>query len=171
MKNTIIIVLATLFGFIGGGATMYYMLHDNIRGPANRDVNVIATPNNKPSAFVENSTDPSKNALNNETISSIKFAKNTFDFGQIEEGALVHTEFDFVNDSKQNLVITNCLGSCGCTIPKWPKETIKPGEGGKIEVQFNSAGKKDKQLKTVTVYANTEPATTILYIKSDVHSK
>ena len=171
MKNIVIIFLATVFGFIGGGATMYFLTKNQSPASSNRDINVVATPNNKPSAFNENATDPEKNPLNNETISSIKFAKNTFDFGQIAEGSIVHTEFEFVNDSKQILVITNCSGSCGCTIPKWPKETIKPGQGGKIEVQFNSAGKKDKQLKTVSVYANTEPATVVLYIKADVQSK
>ncbi len=40
-----------------------------------------------------------------------------------------------------------------------------------IEIEFNTAGKKDDQLKTVTVYANTEPSNTILYIKAKVNAK
>ncbi|MEI6310761.1 MAG: DUF1573 domain-containing protein [Bacteroidota bacterium] len=171
MKNAAIIILATIMGFIGGGFTTYFILKDQNQTGSNHSINVVATPQNKPSAFNENATDPAKSPLNNETISSIKFKENTYDFGDIEEGTIVHTAFEFVNDSKRNLVINNCLGSCGCTIPKWPKETIKPGEKGIIEVQFNTAGKKGKQMKTVTVYANTEPATTILYVKSNVYTK
>lgn len=157
-------------GFVGGGATVYYLMKNDSKN-INHDLNIVATPTNKPSVFNENATDPSKSPLNNETISNITFAKNTHDFGEIEEGSVVTTVFEFVNNSKRNLVITNCLGSCGCTVPTWPKETIKPGGKGSIEVQFNSAGKKDNQLKTVTVYANTEPGTTMLYIKAKVYAK
>lgn len=171
MKNTIIILLATLIGFAGGAGTVYFVMKEKSHSGARNDINIVATPTNKPSVFNENVTDPSKSPLNNETISSIKFDKNTFDFGDIDEGAVVNTTFSFINDSKRNLVINNCLGSCGCTVPTWTKEVIKPGGKGKIDIQFNSAGKKGQQQKTVTVYANTEPATTILYIKANVSAK
>ena len=169
MKNTIIILLATLIGFIGGGATVFLLTKTTNSKASNQDVNIIKHQTS--SSFDENATDPAKNPLNNETISSIKFDKNTNDFGDIKEGSIVNTSFEFINDSKRNLVINNCLGSCGCTIPNWPKGTIAPGAKGKIDIQFNTAGKKDKQMKTVTVYANTEPASTILYIKANVLTK
>jgi|694.fasta_scaffold60245_3 hypothetical protein len=157
-------------GFIGGGTTVYFLMK-NDSNKINHDLNIVATPTNKPSVFNENATDPAKSPLNNETISNITFAKNTHDFGELEEGAVVTTVFEFVNKSERNLVISNCIGSCGCTVPTWPKETIKPGAKGMIEIEFNTAGKKDDQLKTVTVYANTEPSNTILYIKAKVNAK
>ena len=66
------------------------------------------------------------------------------------------------------MLISNAKGSCGCTVPKWPKEAIAPGASGEIQVTFNSRGKKGKQHKSVTLTANTDPANTRLYIKADV---
>lgn len=171
MKNGIIILLATVLGYIGGGATIYLIMKDKYAKQEQTDLNVVKNQSNQPSVFGDNSTDPAKNPLNNETISSIKFEKNTHDFGNINEGDVIHTTFEFVNNSKRNLVINNCLGSCGCTVPEWPKGTIAPGAKGTIDVEFNSAGKKDAQMKTITVYANTDPPATVLYIKANVKAK
>ena len=68
----------------------------------------------------------------------------------------------------QPLMITNAKGSCGCTVPEWPKEPIMPGETGVIKVEFNSKGKKGVQSKRVTITANTEPVQTFLTIKGEI---
>jgi hypothetical protein len=58
------------------------------------------------------------------------------------------------------MIISNAKGSCGCTVPQWPKEPIAPGSQGEISVQFNSKGKKGSQNKTVTLTTTTTPPQT-----------
>ncbi|AFC22910.1 DUF1573 domain-containing protein [Saprospira grandis] len=99
---------------------------------------------------------------------TMKFAEDAFDFGTIKQGEKVTHTFKFTNDGDKPLTITNAKGSCGCTVPQYPKEPIAPGESGEIEVEFNSAGKKGAQTKFVTLTANTNPAQTRLTIKADV---
>lgn len=99
---------------------------------------------------------------------SIEFEKTIHNFGTLKEGASVSYTFKFKNTGKNPLLISNASGSCGCTVPKWPKEAIAPGASGEIQVTFNSRGKKGKQHKSVTLTANTDPANTRLYIKAEV---
>ena len=99
------------------------------------------------------------------------FAKEVHDFGEIQEGEVVTYDFEFENTGEDPLIITNAQGSCGCTVPQWPREPIAPGESGKIQVAFNSSGKKGSQNKTVTLTANTTPNKKILRIKGMVKGK
>jgi hypothetical protein len=86
----------------------------------------------------------------------------------MNEGDAVTHLFEFTNTGTEPLLLTNCKGSCGCTVPKCPKEPIAPGASGTIEVKFNSKGKKNAQTKRVTIDANTDPAQTILTITANV---
>jgi hypothetical protein len=98
-----------------------------------------------------------------------KFEKSEHDFGKIKQGESADYSFKFTNTGKEPLIIENAQGSCGCTVPNYPKEPIAPGATGTIDVRFNSAGKSGMQQKTVTLTANTDPSvTTILTIKADV---
>jgi hypothetical protein len=101
-------------------------------------------------------------------LTGISFAKNEHNFGTITQGEKVKTKFTFTNTGTENLVITNATGSCGCTVPEYPKEPIAPGATGEILVEFNSEGKEGEQAKTVTVEANTEPRQTVLTVKSNI---
>jgi hypothetical protein len=92
----------------------------------------------------------------------IEFNETEFDFGPIEEGERVSYVFKFTNTGDAPLLITEAKGSCGCTVPSFPKVPIMPGEGSEIEVEFNSKGKLGKQTKRITITANTTPAQTFL---------
>ena len=96
------------------------------------------------------------------------FEKKEHDFGIIKADSKVDYTFKFKNTGKEDLVISNAQGSCGCTIPEYPKEAIKPGESGKIKVSFNSAGKSGNQQKSVTITANTEVEKELLTIKAQI---
>ena len=78
---------------------------------------------------------------------TIAFNEYEFDFGTLTQGDAVTHMFEFTNSGDEPLIIDNCKGSCGCTVPKCPKEPIQPGEKGQIEVKFNSKGKKNQQTK------------------------
>lgn len=107
---------------------------------------------------------------NVESTTSIAYAEEMFDFGSITEGEKVTHVFNFTNTGDADLVIVSAKGSCGCTVPEWPKEPIAPGAEGKISVVFNSEGKKGMQNKRVSIVANTEPATTAITLKGEVIS-
>ena len=98
----------------------------------------------------------------------IEFEETEFDFGNIEEGEKITHVFKFRNISEIPLLITRAAGSCGCTIPYFPKDSIYPGEQSEIELEFNSKGKIGKQNKRVVIVANTNPSNIYLYLKGQV---
>ena len=102
---------------------------------------------------------------------SIKFNSDMHEFGNVEVNSENKYSFNFTNSGNEPLKISNAKGSCGCTVPNWPKEPILPGESGKIDVVFRpSKGQAgSKQTKTVTVSANTTPENTILKITAFVN--
>ena len=102
----------------------------------------------------------------------IEFDKNNHDFGEISEGDIAETEFVFTNVGESDLIISDASGSCGCTVPDYPKNTpIKPGESGKIVVKFDSNNRPGLQRKAVTLITNTAKGKQILNIKSIVIPK
>lgn len=96
------------------------------------------------------------------------FDRVEHDFGTINEGDVAKTTFTFTNTGKTPLIIARAQGSCGCTVPSFPKEAVAPGATGVIEVAFNSTGKPNLQQKLVTLFANTERGTEVLKIKAMV---
>lgn len=99
---------------------------------------------------------------------SITFKEMEHDFGKIKQGDKVKYAFKFKNTGKEPLVINSAKGSCGCTVPSYPKEPVAPGADAVIDVEFNSAGKSGAQTKTVTLNANTDPNPTRLTIKAEI---
>ena len=106
-------------------------------------------------------------------LTTMEFGETVFDFGEVMEGEKVVHNYSFKNTGKEPLIISNAKGSCGCTVPSWPREPIPPGESGEIKVQFDSKGKGkvggNNQSKRVTLTANTDPAQTFLTIKGKVN--
>ncbi len=98
----------------------------------------------------------------------MKFDKEMHDFGKISQGEVVSYSFKFKNVGSSNLLIKEAHGSCGCTVPKFPKEPLAPGEEGVIDVEFSSEGKHDLQEKTVTLTTNCSPNTKVITIKANV---
>lgn len=98
----------------------------------------------------------------------MEFKETTFDFGVISQGEKVKHTFYFTNTGSSPLIIHSAKGTCGCTIPEWPKEPIAPGEEGKIEVSFNSELKSGHQEKVVTILANTKPTKSLIKLTGDV---
>ncbi len=102
----------------------------------------------------------------------ITFDRVFHDFGMVSEGEIAKTIFKFTNTSENDLYIVDAMGSCGCTVPKYPKNVpIKPGETGEIEVNFDTNGRPDLQQKMVKVSANTPSGGQLLRIQAFVEPK
>ncbi|HVD98575.1 MAG TPA: DUF1573 domain-containing protein [Cytophagaceae bacterium] len=104
-------------------------------------------------------------------LTKLEFLESSFDFGKIDEGKKVEHIFKFKNTGENPLVLQDARASCGCTIPEYTKDTIAPGSEGELKVIYDSANKEGKIDKTVTVTANTEPATTDIKISAFVLKK
>ena len=106
----------------------------------------------------------------NKNAADMVFDAEEFNYGTIKQGESVTHEFTFINNGKEDLIITNAQGSCGCTVPVWPKEPMKKGVKGTIKVTFNSAGKMGLQDKTVTITSNAKNSPRILHLKGTVEA-
>ncbi len=93
-----------------------------------------------------------------------QFEVSEYDFGTVKQGEIVEKVYKFKNIGEAPLLITNAKSTCGCTIPEFPKEAVPVGGEGEIHVKFNSSGKNGNQKKPITITANTDPATTTLYL-------
>ena len=98
----------------------------------------------------------------------IDFKKEVHDYGNIKNGANGTCTFEFTNTGNAPLIISNAVGSCGCTVPVWPKEPIAPGAKGVISVKYDTMRTGDFK-KTVTLTSNAvDEPTKVLTIKGVV---
>lgn len=95
------------------------------------------------------------------------FESTEIDYGAIRQDAEPYREFRFTNTGDAPLIISNARGSCGCTVPEWPKEPIQPGESNVIKVRYatNRIGKFNK---TVTLATNDAEGQHVLRIMGEV---
>jgi hypothetical protein len=107
-----------------------------------------------------------------QNYAEITFDRIFHDFGTIKEGEIAKTVFSFTNTGENDLYIVDAIGSCGCTIPKYPKNiAIKPGSSGEIEVNFDSNGRLNLQQKMIKITANTTSGGQLLQIQAFVEPK
>ena len=172
IKNGLLIVIAALTivntGILltGGDDVSYEKTSVNNKANSNAAANGGAeidfedNYNNNDAQVIEKEVGPKTN---------IQFTEMEHDFGKIEQNTRNPKTFTFTNTGENPLIISDAKGSCGCTVPQYPREPIAPGETGEIEVVYSPGQQKNQQTKTVTITANTEPATTVLRITADVN--
>lgn len=97
----------------------------------------------------------------------IKFDKLTYDFGTFSESNPVQKcTFTFTNVGDAPLIINQAVASCGCTVPKYTKTPVAPGQQGTLNVTYNGKGRFPGHFKkTITVRTNGTPEMTRLYIE------
>ena len=98
----------------------------------------------------------------------VEILESEYDFGVLKQGEKATHNYKIRNICNSDLLITSAKGSCGCTVPEWPREPIKPGNEANIKVTFDSKGKTGKQNKRVTLMTNAIPNVKILTIKGEV---
>lgn len=129
--------------------------------------NIAATPPSK-NPVKQNTPPPApvNQVVNNPT--SIAFEANAHDFGSIDQNSENQYTFNFTNTGDKPLIIETATGSCGCTVPEFPREPIAPGATSQIKVVYKPGKQKGLQNKTITVIANTQPKDTRLNITANV---
>ena len=76
-------------------------------------------------------------------------------------------EFIFKNTGKEPLIISKAKGSCGCTVPEWPKEPIMAGETGTIKVNYDEK-RVGSFNKSITITSNAKNSPQIIKIKGKI---
>ena len=97
----------------------------------------------------------------------MEFETSVMDYGLIEHNSDGKREFVLTNTGNAPLIISNAKGSCGCTVPTWPKAPIAPGESASIGVKY-ATNRIGKFTKTITLTTNAAEKTKILTIKGEV---
>ena len=101
----------------------------------------------------------------------IEFLETRHNFGVITDGDVVKHDFRFRNTGSQPLLISKVDASCGCTVPRYPKEPISPGGEGVITAEFNSANRLGKQSKNLLVYSNAQQDRISIGFDAEVREK
>lgn len=89
----------------------------------------------------------------------MSFESMVVDYGTIQQNAEPLRKLKFTNTGDAPLVIQNARGSCGCTVPTWPKKPIMPGESSELEIRYatNRIGKFSKTVTLTTNEVGSEP--------------
>ena len=123
------------------------------------------------SACSSSNNNEGKATVDKATAPVMTFAKESHDFGQVNEGDKVVFDFFFTNTGKSALIISNATATCGCTVPEYPKKPLAPGKTGIIHVVFNTTGKSGMQNKIITLTTNTFKGNEELYLVGNVKPK
>ena len=155
-RNIILLAFATL------AFTSCKKQDELMKGNVNQQVQGVE-PSYAPNASQSETQQPA-----NGKFPVMVFENTEHDFGAIGPEKKVSYTFNFKNTGESNLLISNAVGSCGCTVPEYPKEPIQPGESGKIQVTFSPTGKNGNQQKSVTISTNTKGGKEMLTIKASI---
>jgi hypothetical protein len=128
----------------------------------------IATSNAQAKKATKKEAAPAKVEIPKVEGAGMVFENETIDYGTIPHNADGKREFVFTNNGNKPLIITNAQGSCGCTVPTYPKEPIAPGAKAVIGVKY-ATDRVGAFTKTVTLTSNAEgQASKVLTIKGTV---
>lgn len=121
-------------------------------------------------AFAQDKSTPAQD-VPNPNPGKFRFEERIHDYGEVEEGPFAECDFEFKNVGKSPILITEAHGSCGCTVPKWPKEPILPKHKGIIHVTYNTKGRVGPINKDVFITSNADEKLIKLHIKGFVSPK
>jgi hypothetical protein len=96
----------------------------------------------------------------------LTFISEKLDIGKMKKGEKKTFRYEFVNTGTEDIDF-NTVSGCDCTTLDWPRNKIKPGKTGFIDVIFDS-GKKEEKSGTVDVEVylnNIDPKTKRTYFQ------
>ncbi|MEZ5027058.1 MAG: DUF1573 domain-containing protein [Chitinophagales bacterium] len=102
-------------------------------------------------------------------VPNMVFEKDAIDYGTIKQDADGYRTFTFTNTGKSPLIISEAHGSCGCTVPTYPKEPIMPGQKSEIKVHYDTH-RIGAFSKSVTINSNAKNSPVVLRISGTVEA-
>ncbi|MFN8273906.1 MAG: DUF1573 domain-containing protein [Flavobacteriaceae bacterium] len=154
MKKIVLLAALAIFGVTASNAQAKKSTHKATAKAATKAVTKAAAPAKVETPKIEGA--------------GMLFENETIDYGTLPHNADGKREFVFVNNGTKPLIITNATGSCGCTVPSFPKEPIAPGAKAVIGVKY-ATDRVGAFTKTVTVTSNAEgQASKVLTIKGTI---
>ena len=121
------------------------------------------------SSQAQDGVSPATPAAPNPNAAELTFEKDLHDYGTIKQGANGNCEFKFTNTGNEPLIITSARGSCGCTVPTYPKEPILKGQTAVIKVSYDTK-RVGPFTKSVTIESNAKTNPKMLSIKGVVEA-
>ena len=100
---------------------------------------------------------------------TMTFEKDAIDYGTIKQDAEGTRIFNFKNEGKVPIVISEAHGSCGCTVPTYPKEPIMPGQKAEISVHYDTH-RVGAFSKSVTINSNAKNSPVVIRISGTVEA-
>lgn len=101
-------------------------------------------------------------------LTSLALSGNHYDFGDVKKGEVVEHIYEVTNTGDNPLIISEVKPTCGCTVPEFTKEPIKPGQKGQITLRFDSTNFEGIQQKQTQIFANVETSPILITFTANV---
>lgn len=95
----------------------------------------------------------------------IRFLQDLYDYDTVKKGTNIIREIKYINEGTNPYFITDIKVSCGCTVPSYNKEPVKPNDTGVVKIEFKSATKEGFVMNKLSLYGNVEKNETSVYFK------
>lgn len=89
------------------------------------------------------------------------------DLGVLQWKKSMNYTLEVRNQSESPLKISNVRGSCGLSVPSWPRKTIAAGGGEKIQVRYD-ATRLGAFTRNLTIHSTAEKGRTVICISGEV---
>lgn len=91
------------------------------------------------------------------------------DLGLFPADSIARGVMGFRNAGDEDLIIKRVTSECGCTVPGYSSEAIKPGERGEITVKFNGKGREPGSFtKAVRIRSNGVNQREVFFVKGKI---
>jgi hypothetical protein len=87
--------------------------------------------------------------------------------GEHKLQSFVSVRIKVKNESSEVFQISNVRGSCGLSIPSWPRNTMEPGEEQNIQIRFDTSS-PGNYTKILTIHSNTHNSRTLIPVVAEV---
>ena len=156
MKNLLLLLFVAVASFNGMAQTKEKA---QIPVPVEADKTKVQTQATPPAQAAEEVVE--------RTNAKMSFETTIVDYGTIQQKSEPLRTVKFTNTGTEPLIIKSAHGSCGCTVPVWPKDPIMPGESNVIEVRYDT-NRVGKINKSITITTNEGPDKHILQVVGEV---
>ena len=118
-------------------------------------------------AYVPRLLNSKQGAPASSRLTTYALAREIVDLGKIPQHVPADISFAIKNTGKQNLVISQVLPDCQCTVADWDRRPLAPGETTLVKARYNAEAPGPFQ-KLIKVMANVQEETIVLIVRGVV---